>query len=122
MAGDEPRVITAFSRYIEAHGWSPVPSGDCDLAAVRGHQKLFAEAKGRVSDFGTDLDILYGQLLRRMSDLDDCFAVVVPTEGSNAALRVPAAVREHLNIHVYEVTDNDTVRYLGSAGADPVMR
>lgn len=121
MRGDEPRVVAAFTRYLEAHGWKLVPVRHHDVVAVRGDRTLYGEAKGRVSDFGTDLDILYGQLLRRMSDLDDCFAVVVPTAGINAALRVPATVREHLNIHVYEVTDDDTVHHVGSRRADPAV-
>ncbi len=33
-----------------------------DVAAVRGDERLYAEAKGRTAAIGTDLDTLYGQL------------------------------------------------------------
>lgn len=37
-----------------------------DIYAERGQERLYAEAKGRTSEIGLDVDILYGQLLRRM--------------------------------------------------------
>lgn len=37
------------------------------------------------------------------------FAVVVPTEGAKAAARVPARVREHLRIDLYEVDAEGSV-------------
>jgi len=76
---------------------------------------LYAEAKGRTSEPGLDVDTLYGQLLRRMTD-DNArvrYAVVVPTQATRAALRVPAKVRQNLRIDIYEVTDDDTVRHIG---------
>jgi hypothetical protein len=53
----------------------------CDLVAEREGERLYIEAKGRSSDAGTDADILYGQLLRRMpvdEDQSARFVVVVP--------------------------------------------
>jgi hypothetical protein len=48
------------------------------------------------------------QLLRRMRDPEPGarYAVVAPTAGLNAALRVPAWVRDRLSVDVYEVDDN----------------
>ncbi|TYK45173.1 hypothetical protein [Actinomadura decatromicini] len=121
MAGDEPRVVAAFCNYLKGHGWDLAEdSGDCDIVAARSGQALYVEVKGDAGDFGTDLDIAYGQILRRMTDLSACFAVVVPTKGVTAALRVPAAVRERLNIHVYEVSDAGTVRCVGPDGSNPL--
>jgi hypothetical protein len=52
-----------------------------DVYARRGDEHLYAEAKGRTTDAGLDVDTLYGQLLRRMTDPDAAirYAVVVPT-------------------------------------------
>ena len=54
------------------------------------------------------IDTLYGQLLRRMRDPESGaqYAVVVPTAALNAALRVPAWVRDRLSVDIYEVDDN----------------
>jgi hypothetical protein len=52
------------------------------MRAERDGDTLYAEAKGRTSLVGLDIDTLYGQLLRRMP-LDESnarFAVVVPVE------------------------------------------
>jgi hypothetical protein len=64
--------------------------------AERGDQRLYAEAKGRTTSPGLDIDTLYGQLLRWMSAPEPGarYAVVVPTAALNAALRVPEWVRD----------------------------
>ncbi len=112
MRGDEARVVDAFCGWLEAAGWSVRREVDfVDVAAVRGDERLYAEAKGRTAAIGTGLDTLYGQLLRRMPD-DDAgarYAVVVPTVAVSAALRAPAWVRARLRLDIYEVTDQNQV-------------
>lgn len=68
------------------------------MAAFRGEERLYAKAKGRTAAVGTDVDTLFGQLLRRMPDdaVVARYAVVVPTVAVIAALRVPGWVRERL--------------------------
>jgi hypothetical protein len=65
-------------------------------------ENLYAEAKGRTSSAGLDVDTLYRRLLRRMNDpaTDVRYAVVVPTAALQAALRVPSWERDRLHIDV----------------------
>lgn len=81
---------------------------------MRGDERLICEAKGRTSEKGIDVDIAYGQLLRRMTSQDPAtrHALVVPTSSVKDAERVPVHVRRLLRIAVYEVTDDNTVRKL----------
>jgi hypothetical protein len=112
MRGDEKRVIDAYVAWLERDGWSVQCEVDfVDVAAVRGDEHLYAEAKGRTTSPGLDVDTLYGQLLRRMRDprQEARYAVVIPTAAVSAALRVPAWVREGLSIDVYEVDDADEI-------------
>lgn len=112
MRGDEERVVTAFAGWLERNGWIVSrDAGFVDVYAERGQEKLYAEAKGRTSEIGLDVDTLYGQLLRRMKDADASvrYAVVVPSIALSAALRVPAWVRDRLSIDVYEVSATGTV-------------
>jgi hypothetical protein len=114
MRGDEKRVIDAYVTWLERNNWTVRREMDfVDVYAERGDERLYAEAKGRTTSPGLDVDTLYGQLLRRMRDPKPGarYAVVVPTAALNAALRVPAWVRERLSVDVYEV-DDDTVVYL----------
>jgi hypothetical protein len=83
-----------------------------DVFAHRGGgQRLYAEAKGRTASTGLDVDAMHGQLMRRMKDPTSGarYAVVVSTVGVEAALRVPARVRERLGLDVYEVDDQGAV-------------
>ncbi|WP_055585818.1 hypothetical protein [Peterkaempfera griseoplana] len=113
-ARDEDRVVDAFRRWLMTEGWTPVAPTDphTDIEAVRGDQRLVGEAKGRTKERGTDADIAYGQLLRRMTDPspDTCYALVVPSSSVIHALRVPAQVRSLLGISIYEVADDGSVR------------
>ncbi len=116
MHGDEQRVVDAFCAYLQADGWD-VETGVkwVDVVARRGDETVYAEVKGRAGpDTGTALDILYGQLLRRMETEDIPgvrYAVVVPDEAVTKAQRVPAWVRARLRMDLYEVTvDNKVVR------------
>jgi hypothetical protein len=112
MHGDKKRVVDAFVAWLQAEGWTAQTEVNfADVYARRGDERLFAEAKGRTSAPGLDVDTLYGQLLRRMAEPGNGahYAVVVPTAAAPAALRVPGWVRQHLSIDVYEVNDADQV-------------
>jgi len=117
MRGDEVRVEAAFRAWLVEQGWdvsdtAPPHLRWLDVYARRDGEALCAECKGRSSDAGTDADIAYGQLLRRM-DLTDSsvrYAIVVPTSSERAALRVPRAVREALRVSVYVVSGDGEVR------------
>lgn len=112
MHGDEKRVVDAFVAWLQEDGWmANTEVNFVDVYARRGDECLYAEAKGRTAAIGLDVDTLYGQLLRRMTDPDSGarYAVVVPTPAVQAALRVPAWVRQRLGIDVYEVDDAGTV-------------
>ena len=109
MPGDEKRVIDAYVAWLEQRNWTVRREVDfADVYAERGDERLYAEAKGRTTSPGLDVDTLYGQLLRRMRDPQPGarYAVVVPTAALNAALRVPAWVRDRLSVDVYEVDDD----------------
>lgn len=108
MRGDEKRVVDAFVAWLEENGWTTDTEVNfVDVCARRGDERLYAEAKGRTAAIGLDVDTLYGQLLRRMADpsVGARYAVVVPTAAIPAALRVPAWVRQRLDVDVYEVDD-----------------
>jgi hypothetical protein len=81
--GDEERVAAAFRSWLTARGWTvdPPDRAGPDITAVRGAKRLIGEAKGDTGDSrGTDLDIAYGQLLRRMTDHGSStrYALIVP--------------------------------------------
>jgi hypothetical protein len=116
---DEARIVTAFSQWLEARGWTVETEKDyIDVVAERGAEKLLAEVKGRTkSRPGGGVDSLYGQLLRRMppeevGEPTTRFAVVVPDSSETAALRVPKRVRDALRIDIYTVTDSGQVEIL----------
>lgn len=76
------------------------------MVATRGSEALCAEAKGRTTSPGLDVDTMYGQLLRRMPERAvgrARFAVVVPEQARLHALRVPARVRALLGVEVFTV-------------------
>ncbi|MFJ7986460.1 hypothetical protein [Streptomyces sp. NPDC096351] len=112
---DEDRVTDTSRTWLLAEGWTPIdPTDRCtNLEAMRGQERLVCEAKDRTSEKGTDADIAYGQLRRRMTNQDPRirYALVVPSS-AKVAERVPAHVRQLLRIDVYEVTDDDRVRQL----------
>jgi len=117
MRGDENRVVDAFCAWLESNGWSVEREVEyVDVVATRDGVRLYAEAKGRTEAMSTDVDTMYGQILRRMpfgERESDRFAVVVPTPAVQAALRVSSRVRALLRISVFEVTDADEVREVG---------
>ncbi len=70
-----------------------------DVAAERGDECLYAEAKGRTAAPRLDTDTAYGQPLWRMppEEVGEArFGIIVPTEAKVAALRVSARVRAAL--------------------------
>ncbi len=114
MRGDEARVVAAFCAYLRTDGWQVDTDVKwVDVVAHRGEQTIYAEAKGRAeADTGGALDILYGQLLRRMEAEDVPgvrYAVVVPDVAVTSAKRVPAWVRARLRIDVYSVSEDGQV-------------
>ncbi|ALV32254.1 hypothetical protein [Streptomyces sp. CdTB01] len=115
LASDEDRVTDAFRRFLICDGWNPVTPTDpwTDVEAMRGEERLIAEAKGRTQEKGIDADIAYGQLLRRMTGNSSHirYALVVPTAALWHAQRVPAHVRRLLRIDLYEVTDDGHVHH-----------
>ena len=82
-------------------------------------QRVYCETKGSSAEIGTDCDILYGQLLRRMTDFHNPavrFAAVVRDDARSvrAVTRVPSAVRALLKVDIYAVTNDGQVRQLES--------
>ncbi|MGY1858090.1 hypothetical protein [Modestobacter sp. SYSU DS0290] len=118
---NEAAVVAAFSGALRADGWDVQTEVKyIDVVATRGERTLYAEAKGKTADPGLDVDVLYGQLLRRMSDEPvpgRRFAVVVPETVLTAALRVPAYVRAQLAIDVYVVDESGRVELHASNDA-----
>lgn len=113
MRGDEARVVEAFRAYLESDGWNVETEVEfVDVKATRGSTNLYAEAKGRTTSIGLDVDTLYGQLLRRVPEdaKDSLLGVVVPDEAVSAALRVPKWIRDRLRIHVWAVDGDGQVR------------
>lgn len=99
-------MIEAFTAWLANDGWTVEREvGFCDVVAHRGTTTLYAEAKGRTSAIGLDVDTLYGQLLRRAEVGAEgvVLGVVVPVEARAAALRVPDARRRALRVIVYVV-------------------
>ena len=67
MRGDEARVVEAFCNHLQIDGWDVQREVKLvDVMATRGSQTLYAEAMGRTSSIGLDVDTLYGQLPRRV--------------------------------------------------------
>lgn len=118
MRGDEERIIQAFVGWLTDQGWQVQREvAFVDILATRGEQTLYAEAKGRTSSPGLDVDTMYGQLLRRIppDEVGNArFAVVVPDVTLRFALRVPVRVRAVLGIDVYSVTEAGEVSLHGS--------
>jgi hypothetical protein len=112
--GSEAQVQRTFEQWLLINGWElkREPASWIDVLAERDGQTLVAEVKGRTgASSGLDSDTMYGQLLRRMTPdrTDMTWAVVVPTTGIRAALRVPVTIRRRLGIRVFEVTDSGDV-------------
>lgn len=67
MRGDEKRIVEAFAAWLRDQGWRvELEIEHVDLVGRKAGQTLYAEAKGRTKARRTDVDTLYGQILRRM--------------------------------------------------------
>ncbi|RZU31339.1 hypothetical protein [Blastococcus saxobsidens] len=124
MRGDEARVVDAFCAFLEAEGWRVTREVEfVDVVATKDGTTIYAEAKGRTTSPGLDVDTMYGQLLRRMGDEPKQrarYAVVVPDAALPAAKRVPTWVRSRLGVDVYAVYEDGRVELHGStAVTDP---
>ncbi len=72
MKGDEEKVVAAFSDWLRCAGWDVHTEVDyVDVVAERDGERLLCEAKGTSSVVGLDVDLAYGQILRRMPEHDD---------------------------------------------------
>jgi hypothetical protein len=105
---DEERVIHAFCNWLTADDWIVNREVEfVDVVAERAGERLFAEVKGETAGPARrNVDILYGQLLRRMTQderLSDRYAVVVPVTSLEAALKVPARIRALMRIQIFVV-------------------
>lgn len=107
----EADVVAAFVRWLVQEGWRVSTEVDwADVVAERGSERLVAEAKGKTSESGLDVDTLYGQLLRRMApSAETRYAVVVPETLVPVAERVPFFIRRLLDVAVYGVSANGEV-------------
>lgn len=102
----EAAVLTSFTQWLEQQGWDVQTSASgADVVAKKGTDTLIAEAKGLTSSAGLDVDTMYGQLLRRMTDVASStrFAVVVPRSAAAAVARVPQGIRDLLRVDAYVV-------------------
>lgn len=114
----EAEVLDHFGRWLEADGWQVVLEINwVDVTATRGGRTLLAEAKGSTAAIGIDVDTAYGQLLRRMTDTPStAYAIVVPSDATRAALRVPDHVLTTLRLSVFSVAEDGTVRLAAGVG------
>lgn len=116
----EAEVEAAFVRYLLERGWGVTTDNAdyTDVLAHRGSEHIVAEVKGHTSSRGLDVDTLYGQLLRRMTAPGDTtrYALVVPMSMQTKVERVPATVRDLLDIDVWLVDDDGEVYSPGSVG------
>ena len=112
----EAEVEAALVAHLLERGWDVTTANPdyTDVIARRGAELIVAEVKGHTSDPGTDLDIGYGQLLRRMTDtnVDTTFILAIPEALGATAARVPNRVRRALGIEVWLVPDVGTVHPL----------
>lgn len=104
---------SAFVEYLRARGWDVLTENIdfTDVVARRGAETIVAEVKGHTTSAGLDVDTLYGQLLRRMTNPNEetRYALVVPDSMRGVVERVPASVRDLLDIDVWLVDESSQV-------------
>lgn len=109
----ENEILAAFLTWASNNGFEEeAVRGHEDAVITDHHGIVIVEAKGTTKSAGTDVDTLYGQLLRRMHQhhpISTRYAAVVPDTALDAALRVDDRVREQLRIDVYSVGPDGTV-------------
>lgn len=119
--GSEAAVVEAFSAWLDEQGWTRVTlpaHGDHPKIEARSAdgRRLVVQAKGFSRDAGADLDIGYGQLLRRMKgEPDTVYALVVAATVVRFAQRVPSEVRSKLGISLYTVDRDGKVDHVDGA-------
>ncbi|RII41600.1 hypothetical protein DWB68_11665 [Galactobacter valiniphilus] len=111
--GSEAPIETAIREHLAADGWSvedrPKATG-VDILAHRDGRRLLIEVKGNTgSNSGLDVQTLYGQILERMVDPSDEFALGYPTAVRSKIDRVPARVQALLGLTFFEVDENGAV-------------
>lgn len=111
-SGRESEIVDVFCEWLTSQGWKvQTQVAWVDVVAQRENERLVGEAKGVTTSPGLDVDTMYGQLLRRMTDDPETrYAIIVPEKVVPAASRVPAAVRLRLRIDLYGVDPDDVVR------------
>jgi hypothetical protein len=112
--GSEAPVERGFKRWLEREGWRLISDAGswADVIAERVFEvRNDDEVKGFTSgNTGTDVDTMFGQLLRRMMPGGaTTWAIIVPTRTLPKVLRVPVEVRRALGIRVFEVRNDDEV-------------
>lgn len=116
---NEAEVLGAFLAWAQSNGFAQLPArGDEDAILNDRLGLVIVEAKGNTTSRGTDIDTLYGQLLRRMHPnhpMTTRYAAVVPSACLEAICRVSAAVRAQLRIDVYTVGEDGTIDSSGAA-------
>lgn len=111
-SGRETEVVADFVTWLEQDGWSATTEVDwVDVVAERDGIRLIGEAKGMTSSPGLDVDTMFGQLLRRMTNDSETtrYAVIVPEKVVTTVLRVPEFIRRWLRIDVFGVDEGGTV-------------
>ena len=115
-SGKESEIVADFVTWLEASGWKVrTEVGWIDVLAERDGIRLIGEAKGITSSPGLDIDTMFGQLLRRMTEDDDTirYAVIVPEKVVHAVLRVPCRILKALRVEVYGVAADGKVSVHG---------
>jgi hypothetical protein len=110
----EAETVGMFTTWLENDGWvvSSGPDKWLDIYATREGERLYAEVKGWTKDNGASADILWGQILRRMTDLGAPgvrYALVAPRSIMSYVLRVPSVVRERLGIELFAINEGGCV-------------
>ena len=107
----EDQVVAAYCAHLSAAGWDVRTEVDgADVVATRAGETVIAEAKGHTAAPGLDVDTMFGQMLRRMSDAEQTsYAVVVPRSLVDHVRRVAPAVRASLRVTVFAVDDDGSV-------------
>ena len=112
--GSEAQAEADFVAWLEARGWTRTQRvGHADVTMIRDGARLIGEVKGRTSSPGTDVDTMFGQLLRRvdLGQTNDVYAIAVPPELETAVRRVASEVLDALRISLFVIEPDGRVRF-----------